>query len=116
MGTSRPTSTSTTSTIHTAAPCEEGGSVWEAMAGGYSCGNRIQWVMRNVHVGDLSASKAMVASEYPHVCGACMTSSTSLATSTTTVTTTVFTGGIQSGDIIFLKAHGGRGNHIHVEG
>merc|ERR1712072_223221 len=73
-GTSTTTASSTGSISTTSsAPdrCEEGGLVWDAMADGHSCGGRIQWVMQNVHIGDLSASKAMVASEYPAACGAC---------------------------------------------
>merc|ERR1711971_1481271 len=62
-------STSTTSSALD--PCEEGSLVWAAMADGHSCGGRIRWVMQNVHIGDLLASKATVASEYPAVCGAC---------------------------------------------
>merc|ERR1712048_554310 len=63
-------STSTT-TSSAAAPCEVGSVVWNAVADGHSCGARIQWVMQNVHIGNLSASKDFVASEYPAVCGAC---------------------------------------------
>jgi len=65
-----PTSTSTTVSVPVE-PCDEGGLVWEAIAEGNSCGSRIQWVLQNVHVGDLLASKAMVAGEYPAICGAC---------------------------------------------
>jgi len=76
-----------TTTPRLLGPCDEGGSVWEAVAAGHSCGNRISWVMQNVHnvMGDLMASKAMVAGEYPTICGAC---GPDLPVTTTTTTRT----------------------------
>ena len=40
------------------------------IAGGYSCGARIDWVMKNKGMSQVSACK-LVANEYPSICGKC---------------------------------------------
>ena len=40
------------------------------IAGGYSCGARINWVMKNKGMSQVSACK-LVANEYPSICGKC---------------------------------------------
>jgi len=66
--------------------CEEGGSVWNTIAEGHTCGARIQWSSANQHKGNKQAAKEQVAREHPSSCGAC-----SHDTSTTLSITRPFT-------------------------
>jgi len=61
----------TTTTAVLADTCEEGGTVWNRMADGHTCGSRIQWSSANLHGGDMNAARVQVAIEYPSICGAC---------------------------------------------
>jgi endonuclease/exonuclease/phosphatase family metal-dependent hydrolase len=71
--------------------CEQGGSVWNAMANGHTCGDRIQWVRTNRLQGDLLAAKYQIASEYPNICGACASEVLTTLVATTTSSTTTLT-------------------------
>jgi len=44
--------------------------VWDTLAGDYSCGSRIEWVLGNLDLTEAEA-KAKVGSEFPNECGAC---------------------------------------------
>jgi hypothetical protein len=54
--------------------CNEGSAIWNMIAEGHTCGSRINWVRVNIAAGNMHAAKTQVASEFPHICGACASS------------------------------------------
>jgi hypothetical protein len=45
--------------------------VFNTNAGGYSCGDRINWLQRNMHLSEVDACKVVAGKEFPRECGKC---------------------------------------------